>query len=139
MAEYTITAANVDPLGEQGNAFVAGEAINAGEWFYLDPAQSNKAFKAKADTQTHASQPYFAISSAAKAGQIIHGLKAGEVEVDAGKFAGVGRLLAVSKTTAGRMMDVADLVATNWITLVGYSTATNKMQIDPIVTAKQYT
>jgi hypothetical protein len=137
MAEYAITASAVDPLGEQGNAFVAGEAINAGEWFYLDA--DGKAFKSKADTQAHAGAPYFAISTAAKAGQILHGLKSGEVEVDAGKFAGVGRLLAISKTTAGRMMDVADLVATNWITIVGYSTATNKMQVDPIVTAKQYT
>ena len=53
----------------------------------------------------------------------------GEVTVDAIAFAGAGLLLALSPT-AGKCMDAADLLAGQYLTIVGWSTAADKLKVD---------
>jgi len=135
VAEYAITAANVNPGGVQGTNIIAGEALQAGDFFYQHT--DGKAYKAKADTDANAYARGMCINSAA-AGQPIAYVTSGEVTVDNALFPGVGRLLVISKTTAGRLMDAADLAAGNRVCIAGWTTAANKLYVALSWTAKTY-
>lgn len=127
MATYTFTSGQVVP-GSAALGAIAGEAINAGELVYLDQSDG-KARKAECDaTVDKARVAGIAVNSAA-AGQPISYVAGGEVTVDAAAFTGPGLLLVLSPTL-GKCMDVGDLVNAQYVTVIGWSTAANKLKVN---------
>lgn len=127
MATYTFTSGSVLPAGATQGA-LAGEAINAGELVYLDPADG-KARLAECDgTIEKAKVAGIAVNSAA-AGQPVSFAATGEITVDEFAFLGVG-LVVVLSPTPGKCMDVADMVDTQFLTVIGWSTAADKLRIN---------
>lgn len=136
MATYTITASAVLPAGTSLGA-LAGEAINAGEVVRID-STDGKAYKAEsADTEQKARASGIAVNTAV-AGQPVSYVSSGDVTVDAGLFTtiGVGALLVLAPT-AGKAMDVGDLATTNWVTILGWVVAANKLRLSITRTATQ--
>ncbi len=127
MATYTFTSGSVLQSGATQGA-IAGEALNAGDFIYLDPADG-KARKAECDgTVDKAKAAGIAVNSAV-AGQPVNYVASGEVTVDAAAFTGAGLLMLLSPT-AGKCMDAADLLTGQYLTIIGWSTAVNKLKVD---------
>jgi len=128
MATYTLTSANIAP-GAVGKVVVAGAAIAAGQWVYLDAGDSNKAKLADNTTEAKATVYGMAIDSAVAAGQPLHVMTSGAITVGAATFSKTGQLLVISPT-AGKMMDVDDLPGGGeFPTVVGWSTSATAMMI----------
>ncbi len=127
MATYTFTSGSVLQSGATQGA-LAGEAINAGEFVYLDPADG-KARKSECDATVDKAKVAGIAVNSAVAGQPISYVASGEVTVDATAFASTGLVLVLSPT-AGKCMDVGDIVDTQYLTVIGWSTAANKLKID---------
>lgn len=133
MAAYSITASSVlhttVPAQPAGGG-IAGEAIVAGEWIYLK-ASDSKFYKAQADgTTAPEAVPAGMAANSAAANQPVNYFGNGqEVQLDTALFASAGLFCHLS-ATAGKMDPPADAVATgDYITQLGYSTATNKFMI----------
>lgn len=107
MADYTVTAANVDaPTGVAAKTLVAGEAITAGMCIYKHT--DGKAYKALNDTDAHAACIGIAVSDAV-AGQIVTYVSSGSVAFGS-IFSAKGALPCVSNT-AGKLAPLADISA----------------------------
>jgi hypothetical protein len=126
MATYTFTSGSVLQSGATQGA-LAGEAINAGEFVYLDPSDG-KARKAECDATVDKAKVAGIAVNSAVAGQPISYVASGEVTVNAA-FLSVGLLLVLSPT-AGKCMDVGDLVNTQYVTVIGWSTAADKLKVN---------
>ncbi|KAB2949507.1 MAG: hypothetical protein F9K17_02845 [Phycisphaerae bacterium] len=126
MASYTFTSGSVLQSGATQGA-LAGEAINAGEFVYLDPSDG-KARKAECDATVDKAKVAGIAVNSAVAGQPISYVASGEVTVNAA-FLSVGLLLVLSPT-AGKCMDVGDLVNTQYVTVIGWSTAADKLKVN---------
>ncbi len=126
MATYTFTSGSVLQSGATQGA-LAGEAINAGEFVYLDPADG-KARKSECDATVDKAKVAGIAVNSAVAGQPISYVASGEVTVNAA-FLSVGLLLVLSPT-AGKCMDVGDLVNTQYVTVIGWSTAADKLKVN---------
>jgi hypothetical protein len=127
MATYTFTSGSVLQSGATQGA-LAGEAINAGEFVYLDPSDG-KARKAEGDATVDKAKVAGIAVNSAVSGQPVSYVASGEVTVDATAFLSVGLLLVLSPT-AGKCMDVGDLVNTQYVTVIGWSTAANKLKVN---------
>ena len=139
MAEYALTAADIDAGANIGNAVIveAGGTVAAGEWVYLDAADDNKAKPADNTSAAKATVYGMALNSAADE-QPLSVLRAGSIEVGAAVFATVGLVLVISGT-AGDMELAEDSVSGDHVTIVGYSTSTHEMMISIVVTAQELT
>jgi len=126
MATYTFTSGSVLQSGATQGA-LAGEAINAGDFVYLDPSDG-KARKAECDATVDKAKVAGIAVNSAVAGQPISYVASGEVTVNAA-FLSVGLLLVLSPT-AGKCMDVGDLVNTQYVTVIGWSTAADKLKVN---------
>lgn len=125
MAVYTFTASNVLQSGALQFG-TAGEALVAGEFLYQHT--DAKLYKAESDdAETKARVVGMAVNSAA-AGQPVGYVTSGEITVDAAKFAAAALPLILSPT-AGKCEDVGDIAAGEWLTFLGWSTATNKFML----------
>lgn len=126
MATYTFTSGSVLQSGATQGA-LAGEAINAGEFVYLDPSDG-KARKAECDATVDKAKVAGIAVNSAVAGQPISYVASGEVTVNSA-FLSVGLLLVLSPT-AGKCMDVGDVVNTQYVTVIGWSTAADKLKVN---------
>lgn len=126
MATYTFTSGSVLQSGATQGA-LAGEAVNAGEFVYLDPSDG-KARRAECDATVDKAKVAGIAVNSAVAGQPISYVASGEVTVNAA-FLSVGLLLVLSPTT-GKCMDVGDLVNTQYVTVIGWSTAADKLKVN---------
>lgn len=125
MAVYTFTGSAVLQSGAP-QVGTCGEAIAPGDFLYQHT--DTKLYKAESgDTAAKARVIGMAVNSAA-AGQPVCYVVSGEITVDAAKFAGAALPLILSPT-AGKCEDVGDLAAEDWLTFVGWSTATNKFML----------
>ena len=90
MAEYALTAADIDAGANIGNAVIveAGGTVAAGEWVYLDAADDNKAKPADNTSAAKATVYGMALNSASDE-QPLSVLRAGSIEVGAAVFATV--------------------------------------------------
>lgn len=128
MATYTFTAGSVLASGAVLQTGTAGEALQAGDLIYADAADGYKLKKAQNDDVNKAAVAGICLNGAA-VGQPIQYTGGGmEVSVQAGAFAGPGRLLVLSGT-AGKCMDAGDLIAGRYVTVIGWSTASNKLRL----------
>lgn len=122
MAAYTFTASAILQSGAP-QVGIAGEAIAAGDFLYQH--SDTKLYKAESnDTAAKARVIGIAVNSAA-AGQPVGYVASGEITVDAGKFTAVALPLILSPT-AGKCEDIGDIAGEDWLTFLGWSTATNK-------------
>lgn len=126
MANFTITAANVQFTSTSRLTLVAGEAITAGQ--VICKKSDGKAYLAQCDaTAEEAVVEGVAINNAA-AGQPVNYRNDGALTTGSA-FGAAGKLLLLS-ATAGSMMPAADLATGNRLSVVGYSTAAGTMNID---------
>ncbi|MBW7905272.1 MAG: hypothetical protein LC135_05470 [Phycisphaerae bacterium] len=132
MAVYTFTASAVVPGGSTLGA-IAGEQLAAGDVIYLDAADGSKAKKAECDGVVDKAKVAGIVVNSAYTGQPVSYVATGDVTVDAAAFGGVGRLLVLSPT-AGKLMDVGDLINGQFVSLVGWSIAVNKLKLDLALT-----
>lgn len=129
MADLSITAANVLPVDGVGKNTATGTSagiITAGEPIYLASANSNKVTKCEADdTAAAAACVGIAINDAA-ASQSVTYLKSGNLDINA--VATKGTVYVVS-AAAGKIAPVADLVSTNFVTILGVASSTTRINI----------
>jgi hypothetical protein len=130
MATYTVTAASVVG-GGNGTPVTAGETIVPGDIVYTDES-TNRAMKADKSTAATAKVSGIALNLA-YAGQPL-AIHKGGVELTVGSiFSVIGRILVLSGT-AGRAMDVGDLTTSDYVTIIGWTTAADKMWFSPAAT-----
>lgn len=126
MALYTITATDVVYASKSVSTAIAGEALAAGDFVYVD-SSTQKVFKAVAnDTVAKAAVDGMCVCSA-DTDQPVNYVQAGEVEVGV-IFGGAGRALTLS-STAGKIEDAADHSVGKYLTFIGWTTATNKLKL----------
>lgn len=130
MADFTVTAANVDaPSAGANKTLVAGEAITAGMAIYKLAADS-KAYKALNDTDAHAAAVGIAVCDAA-AGQVVAYVSAGDVAYGA-IFGAKGVIVCVSNT-AGALAPLADISASGErLFILGITTSTSVLRVGPV-------
>ena len=134
MADYTITPEDVlPPTGDVGIAVAAGDAIPVGQWVAYDPEDSNRL--ALADTTDLPTVLGITVSASAAEGQPCCVAQQGEVTVGE-IFLGAGYIVVLSDT-AGGMKPVEDLANDEYVTILGYSTDTDKMMVQIINTGQQ--
>ncbi|MBK8915047.1 MAG: hypothetical protein IPM64_10695 [Phycisphaerales bacterium] len=126
MATYSFTSSSVLPIGATQGA-VAGEALVAGEFVYLNPADG-KARKAMTGGALDLTRVAGMAVNSAVAGQPVSLSATGEVTVNSA-FSLAGQLLVLSGT-AGRCMDATDLEIGQHLTVIGWSTAANKLRLN---------
>lgn len=116
MADLTVTAANVAKgTGAQTMTGTAGATITAGQPVYADPNASFTIKPAQATSQNAAKAVGIALH-AALSGQPITYITQGQLT--SGATNTVGIIYAVS-ATAGGIAPNADLVSTNYVTVLG--------------------
>ncbi len=121
MADLTITAANVLNTSASVATAPAGESITAGQSIYIS-ANDGKAYKAQADgTAAQADVAGLALNGAG-AGQPVQYATDGAINI--GATTAKGTVYCVS-ATAGGICPIADLASGDFVSLVGYATATD--------------
>jgi hypothetical protein len=128
MSNLSITSASVlagaDSPKQSG---VAGVAIAAGDALYIDASDSGKLKLAVATSAAASVFAGIALHGAA-AGQPITYLTSSTITI--GATLHVGTIYVVS-ATAGKICPVADLVAGNYVTIIGMPTTTGILDVYP--------
>ena len=125
MADLSITAANVEKVSGRVETGTAGIAITAGQSVWVDTNDDNKVKLADADTITeHALRGVALCDSAAD--QPVTYLVDGVM--DLGATLVVNEVYIVS-ATAGGIAPVADLASGDFLGIVGFATATNRLTL----------
>jgi hypothetical protein len=128
MANLSITAASVQVASTvRLSRGVAGATIAAGDALYIDTSDSNKL---KLAIATSAAAAVFAgiATHAALSGQPVQYIPAGAITI--GATLAIGTVYVVS-ATAGKICPVADLVAGNYLTIIGMPSTTSILQVYP--------
>ena len=128
MANLSITAASVQVASTvRLSRGVAGASIAAGDALYIDTSDSNKL---KLAIATSAAASVFAgiATHAALSGQPVQYIPAGAITI--GATLTIGTVYVVS-ATAGKICPVADLVAGNYLTIIGMPSTTSILQVYP--------
>jgi predicted transcriptional regulator len=113
--------------------YLAGETITAGMAVYLKSSDS-RLWKAQADG-TAAEAAFVGVAlNGASAGQPVQVQSGGEITI--GATVAIGTVYVVA-TTAGGIAPVADLISTNYVTVVGVGTTAAILTILPIVSGIQ--
>ena len=127
MAAISITSTDV--IAADGavakQEFIAGATIAAGDWVYIDTANSNVLKLAQADGTVLEATVFGMALNGGVAGQPILVAISGDVAV--------GAVLAVAMTyilsaTAGKMDPVADLASSSYLSIVGFGTTTSNFR-----------
>jgi len=131
MADLSRTAANVKPMSAGPVSMgKSGEALTQADPAYFDT--SGKLKKCQADgTAAEANCRAMILTPATAADQDVVYLLAGG-DIDVGATLTVGTTYAVSQT-AGGICPIADLTTSDYSTILGTATATNKLAFRPIV------
>lgn len=128
MAEITITASAVAPVASSTitEQRTAGATIAAGQWVYIDTANSNVAKLAQADgTALEATVSGMALNSASS-GQPVTVAISGQVTVGSVVASGVFYWLS---STAGNMELFTDVASTEKESLVCYAASASVIEI----------
>ena len=127
MADLSITAANVVAgSGAQQEPGVAGVAIAAGQWVYLDPTDSKYKLADNDSPTVAARSPRGIALNSAAANQPLAIARSGPVTLGSGFTPGLAYYLSA---TAGGMCPVADLGTGKTATLLGMFTSATSFKI----------
>lgn len=128
MADLSITAANVVPSSSaQYKDATAGETIAAGQPFYLDSADSNKAKLADATDAAKDEAVAIAVNGAS-AGQPIRGVYFDD-DFDPGATLTKVKVYVVSPNSPGGIAPVDDLASGHYVTTLGIGKANGNMKV----------
>lgn len=127
MADVTVTAANVKPVGTSRTVqtVLLGETVTQGQPLYLKAADS-KYWKADADTLAEAAAAGIAITPGVADDYAIM-LTAGTINM--GGTLAVGQVYVVS-TNAGGVAPYSDLGSGDYVTILGVATTTAILNVD---------
>lgn len=127
MADVTVTAANVKPVGTSRTVqtVLLGETVTQGQPLYLKAADS-KYWKADADTLAEAAAEGIAITPGG-ADEYAIMLTAGTINM--GGTLAVGQVYVVS-TNAGGVAPYSDLGSGDYVTILGVATTTAILNVD---------
>jgi hypothetical protein len=131
MADLAITASDVSILATVGPAgtLVAGAVIDAGEVFYMDVDDDNKAKLAQSDgTAAEATIEGMAIASAEKIGQRVPYVKADDIAITISSVATKGTQYLLSNTP-GKLCTEGDLSSTNYTVPVAVASAATELTL----------
>ena len=131
MSTYSIAPAGVVYESKSVAIVVAGEALDAGEVIYID-STTGKAMKAVNNDTAPKAEVVGLVVNSADADQPVAYVASGEVEVGV-VLPASGHLLVLS-STAGALADSGDLTTGQHVTLIGWSTATNKLKLNIVKT-----
>lgn len=131
MADVTVTAANVKPVGTSRTVqtVLLGETVTQGQPLYLKAADS-KYWKADADTLAEAAAAGIAITPGVADDYAIM-LTAGTINM--GGTLAVGQVYVVS-VNAGGVAPYSDLGSGDYVTILGVATTTAILNVDINVT-----
>lgn len=131
MADVTVTAANVKPVGTSRTVqtVLLGETVTQGQPLYLKAADS-KYWKADADTLAEAAAEGIAITPGVADDYAIM-LTAGTINM--GGTLAVGQVYVVS-VNAGGVAPYSDLGSGDYVTILGVATTTAILNVDINVT-----
>jgi hypothetical protein len=137
MADLAITVTEVQPGAQAASTFwrgIAGEQIEAGEAFYVDESDGNKAKLADSDAAAAAAAVVkgLATCKAEAAGQAIEGQTGGPFTV--GATAAPGKVPYFLSDTPGKLCPLADLGAGDRVTYVGTGDGTSVIYLKPHAT-----
>jgi len=139
MADITVTASAVLPTTntQVGRGTVAGSLITQGQSVYVDPtAFTVKPAKAdSASTSVPAANLAGVALDRAEVGQPITYALSGDVTFNATLTA--GQVYVISAANAGGIAPVSDLVATNYVGVIGVATSTTNLHLGLIPTTAQ--
>ena len=128
MADLAPTAASV--VAEDGavtkSEHIAGATIAAGDWLYMDTANSNVMKLAQADGTALEATVYGMALNSASTGQPVLVARAGDVDFGCTITVAAVYILSVN---AGKIAPVADLVSSSYLSIVGYGTAADNLTI----------
>jgi len=133
MADLTVTAASVlFTSGTKVSSYNAGEAITAGQAVYLK-ASDSELYKAQADgTSAEATAVGIALHASADGQPLTYAAQGSTINIGATT---AKTTTYVVSATAGGVAPQADLVSTNYITRLGYATATDgTFKVDIVAT-----
>ncbi len=127
MADVTVTAANVKPVGTSRTVqtVLLGETVTQGQPLYLKAADS-KYWKADADTLAEAAAAGIAITPGVADDYAIM-LTAGTINM--GGTLAVGQVYVVS-VNAGGVAPYSDLGSGDYVTILGVATTTAILNVD---------
>lgn len=133
MADLAITPADVVIVTQGGFAEgVVTVAVAAGEMCYRTTGTSY-ALAESGDTAAKAANPVMALSSGA-AGQIVKFAATGQITV--GGTVAKGNVFVLS-ATPGKLAPPADLVATDYFTIVAFGVAAGVLELRPFASGVQ--
>lgn len=126
MVDLVQTAANVDRNGAgQETKKIAGETITAGSPCYIN-ATDGKAYLAQADgTAAQAVVAGIALCGASPLQPVI---LESSGDIDLGATLTVGQVYVLS-VNAGKIAPIADLIATNIVSILGVASAADKLKL----------
>jgi hypothetical protein len=126
MADLSQTAANVKPTaGSRINVAIAGETLTQGQPLSL---VSGKWVRARATTSPLANCGAIALTPAVLDGPVV--IAQGGTEINLGATLAVGETYVVS-AALGAIAPVADLVSTNFVTVLGVANTTATLIFNP--------
>jgi len=129
MADLAPVAANV--VAADGavskSEHVAGAAIAAGDWLYMDTANNNVMKLAQADGTALEGTVYGLALNSAAIGQPVLVARSGDV--DFGCVLTVGEIFILS-VNAGKICPASDLAASSYVSIVGVGTAADNLKIN---------
>lgn len=121
MADLSITAANVESFGQQGEG-IAGATITAGQVVRKDT--DGKLVLASDNSATNAAAEGIALNGASD-GQPLKYHRSGLI--DLGATIAVGKVYVLS--TSGAIAPVDDIAGGEYITVIGVGTAADRMRV----------
>ena len=128
MADLVISPADVVPAStSKMQTGLAGAAINAGQAVYVDAQDGGKIKLADKTAAATAGSVGIAISTADVAGQPVSYLPANGGDLAVGAVAAAGETYVLS--TAGAVSPESDLVATDFVTYLGYGKDSNTISL----------
>lgn len=131
----TVVAANPQTVKASG---ISGEAIDVGMAVYADPADNYRIKKAisTVGNPTHAPNLVgISLSNTQGQNQPITYATSGDVTFGTGLASGV--VYVISHLNAGFIEPISDLVATNFVAVLGVGTSTSNMRVSLIPTSAQ--
>jgi hypothetical protein len=139
MADITVTPANVvSDTTTVKTSGTSGAAITAGQAVYADPSDSYRIKPAQANSAnpTHAPNVVgIALNSAPGQNQPVTYATNGNVLFGSGLT--TGQVYVVSAANAGGIAPYGDLVATNFVTVLGVATSASNLKATLIPTSAQ--
>ena len=134
MADIAITASSVVKTSGKSSAGIAGATVAAGQPVYKDSTDGSKLKPADASAEASADVVGIALNGASS-GQPVKYLVHGVLGINA--VASAGEVYCLS-ATAGGVAPAADLLASEYRTVLGIATSSSslKVMINPSATAK---